>query len=65
VVSGMPPPLLAPNADGGIDSSSRIVQLAGAFWLRGTRPTTRSATGRSGALALACSREARSLGASV
>jgi hypothetical protein len=42
-----------PNADGGIDFSSKTAQVAGAFWLRGTRPATRSATGRSGALALA------------
>jgi hypothetical protein len=42
-----------PNAAGGIDFSSRTVQVAGAFSLRGTRPTTSSATGRSGALALA------------
>jgi hypothetical protein len=42
-----------PNADGGIDFSSRTAQVAGAFPLRGTRPATRSATGRAGALALA------------
>ena len=43
-----------PNADGRIDFSSRTVQVGGAFSLRGTRPATRSATGRAGALALAC-----------
>jgi hypothetical protein len=37
-------------------------QVADASSLRGTRPSTRSATGRAGALALACSQEARSWG---
>jgi hypothetical protein len=54
-----------PNADGGIDFRSRTVQVAGAFSLLGTRPTTRSATGRARALALASQLGRPSLGAWV
>jgi hypothetical protein len=50
--SGVPPTPARPN-DGGIDFSSRTVQVAGASSLRRTRQTTRSATGRAGAPARA------------
>jgi hypothetical protein len=51
-----------PNADGGIDVAQGPPEVAGGFSLRGTQPATLSATGRAGALALACSREGRGAG---